>query len=52
MPIDRILALVASTVFLVRLLPQPIRLPRSGVATGVSAAPALNAVVSPVACIA
>ena len=52
MPIDRILALVASTVFLVRLLPQPIRLARSGVATGVSAAAALNAVVSAVAWIA
>jgi len=46
------LAVAASVVFLVRLLPQPIRLARSGVAAGVSSAAALNAVVSAVAWIA
>lgn len=52
MPIADLLAIVASAVFLVRLLPQPIRLARSGVAAGVSAAAALNAVVSAAAWIA
>lgn len=46
------LAVTASVVFLVRLLPQPIRLARSGVAAGVSSAAALNAVVSALAWIA
>ena len=46
------LAITASVVFLVRLLPQPIRLARSGVAAGVSAAASLNAVVSALAWIA
>ena len=46
------LAVAASVVFLVRLLPQPIRLARSGVAAGVSSAAALNAVVSALAWIA
>ncbi len=48
-PIDRILAIVASVVFLIRLLPQPMRLARSRVTTGVSPSAALNAVVSAVA---
>lgn len=46
------LAIVASVVFLIRLLPQPIRLARSGVAAGVPPASAMNAVVSAVAWIA
>ena len=46
------LAIAASAVFLIRLLPQPIRLARSGVAAGVSSAAALNAVVSALAWIA
>ncbi|MEZ5176704.1 MAG: hypothetical protein R2746_00075 [Acidimicrobiales bacterium] len=46
------LAIVASVVFLVRLLPQPLRLARSGVAEGVSALAALNAVVSALAWVA
>jgi uncharacterized protein with PQ loop repeat len=46
------LAIAASAVFLVRLLPQPIRLARSGVAAGTSAAASLNAVVSALAWIA
>ena len=40
-----VLAVVASVVFLVRLLPQPLRLARHGVAEGVSPLAALNAVV-------
>jgi uncharacterized protein with PQ loop repeat len=40
------LALLASGVFLVRLLPQPVRLARSGVAAGVSPLSALNAVIA------
>ncbi len=40
------LAVFASVVFLVRLLPQPMRLARHGVAAGVSALSALNAVIS------
>lgn len=43
------LAIVASVVFLVRLLPQPVRLARRGVAVGVSALAALNAVISALA---
>lgn len=43
------LGLLASGVFLIRLLPQPIRLARSGVAAGVSPLAALNAVSSAVA---
>lgn len=46
------LGLVASAVFLVRLLPQPLRLARHGVADGVSALAAFNAVVAAVAWIA
>jgi uncharacterized protein with PQ loop repeat len=46
------LAIAASAVFLVRLLPQPIRLARSGVAAGTSAAASLNSVVSALAWIA
>lgn len=46
------LALLASAVFLARLLPQPVRLARHGVAAGVSPLAALNAVVSAVAWIA
>lgn len=46
------LALLASVVFLVRLLPQPVRLARSGVAAGVSPLAALQAVVSALAWIA
>ena len=41
-----LLGIVASAVFLVRLLPQPIRLARTGVAEGVSALAALNATIS------
>ena len=41
-----ILALVASAVFLVRLLPQPIRLARTGSAAGVSALAALTSVLT------
>ena len=52
MPIVDLLAITASVVFLIRLLPQPIRLARSGVAAGVSSAAALNAVVSACAWIA
>ena len=44
-----VLALVASVVFLVRLLPQPVRLARRGVASGVSALAGLNAVVATLA---
>jgi len=44
-----VLAVVASGVFLARLLPQPVRLARSGVAAGVSALAALNAVIVAVA---
>jgi uncharacterized protein with PQ loop repeat len=51
-PVVDLLAITASVVFLIRLLPQPIRLARSGVAAGVSAAAACNAVVSAVAWIA
>ena len=40
------LALVASAIFLVRLIPQPLRLWRTGVAAGVSAVAAANAVTS------
>ena len=40
------LAVLASAVFLARLLPQPARLARSGVADGVSALAALNAVIA------
>lgn len=47
-----VLAVTASVVFLIRLLPQPIRLARSGVAAGVSSAAALNACVSALAWIA
>lgn len=43
------LAIVASVVFLVRLLPQPLKLARQGVAHGVSPAAALNAVISALA---
>ena len=43
------LALVASAVFLVRLVPQPARLARSGVDAGVSPLAALNAVIGTVA---
>lgn len=52
MPVVDLLAIAASAVFLIRLLPQPIRLARSGVAAGVSSAAALNAVVSATAWIA
>lgn len=41
-----LLALVASGIFLIRLLPQPFRLARGGGVSGVSALAALNAVVS------
>jgi len=41
-----VLALVASAVFLVRLLPQPIRLARTGSASGVSALAALTSVLA------
>ncbi len=41
-----VLAALASTVFIVRLLPQPFRLARSGVDDGVSPLAALNAVVA------
>lgn len=44
-----VLGLLASGIFLIRLLPQPIRLARSGVAAGVSPVAALNAVTSAVA---
>ena len=40
------LALVASTIFLIRLIPQPMRLWRSGVSAGVSPLAAANAVAS------
>lgn len=40
-----LLSLLASGVFLVRLLPQPVRLARTGVSEGVSATAALNGVV-------
>lgn len=46
------LAIVASVVFLVRLLPQPLRLARRGVALGVSALAAANAVISALAWVA
>lgn len=46
------LAIVASVVFLVRLLPQPLRLARHGAAEGVSALAALNAVISALAWVA
>ena len=52
MPATDALAIAASVVFLIRLLPQPIRLARSGVADGVAPVSALNAVVSAVAWIA
>ena len=52
MSLTDVLAIVASVVFLVRLLPQPVRLARQGVASGVSALAALNAVVSALAWIA
>ena len=52
MPVVDLLAIAASVVFLIRLLPQPIRLARSGVAAGVSPAAAMNAVVSAAAWIA
>ena len=52
MSLTDLLAIVASVVFLVRLLPQPIRLARQGVAAGVSGMAALNAVVSALAWIA
>lgn len=52
MPAADWLAIAASAVFLIRLLPQPIRLARSGVAAGTSAAASLNAVVSALAWIA
>ena len=42
-------ALIASAVFLARLLPQPVRLARRGVSAGVSSVAALNAVVSALA---
>jgi uncharacterized protein with PQ loop repeat len=51
-PATDALAIAASVVFLIRLLPQPIRLARSGVADGVAPVSALNAVVSAVAWIA
>lgn len=51
-PVVDLLAITASVVFLIRLLPQPIRLARSGVAAGVSSAAALNACVSALAWIA
>jgi uncharacterized protein with PQ loop repeat len=44
-----LLGLVASVVFIARLMPQPVRLARSGVADGVSPLAALNAVVVAVA---
>ena len=47
-----LLAIIASGVFLVRLLPQPVRLARHGVPAGVSALASLNAVISAVAWIA
>jgi len=40
------LALVASAIFLIRLIPQPARLSRTGVAAGVSAVAAANSVTS------
>jgi uncharacterized protein with PQ loop repeat len=43
-----VLALVASTIFLVRLLPQPVRLARTGIDDGVSALAAINALVNSV----
>lgn len=52
MSVVDLLAITASVVFLIRLLPQPIRLARSGVAAGVSSAAALNACVSAAAWIA
>ena len=48
-PVADALSVVASAVFLVRLLPQPLRLWRSGVAEGVSPMSAYNAVLSAVA---
>ncbi len=44
-----VVGIVASAVFLVRLLPQPARLARTGVADGVSPMAALNAVLSAIA---
>ena len=46
MSVGSALALFASLIFLVRLLPQPIRLARQGVGSGVSPMAALNAVVA------
>lgn len=40
------IALLASAIFLVRLMPQPVRLARTGVALGVSSLAAINAVLS------
>lgn len=49
MDADAVLGIVASGVFLARLTPQPVRLARSGVADGVSALAALNALIAAVA---
>lgn len=49
MPLSMVVGLVASGVFLVRLLPQPLRLFRTGVVAGVSPLAALNAVVTALA---
>lgn len=49
MTLVRALALLASVVFLIRLLPQPVRLARRGSADGLSPLAALNALVSAVA---
>ena len=46
------LGLLASGVFLVRLLPQPVRLARTGVASGVSPLAALNSMLTMVAWVA
>ncbi len=49
MAMSTLVGLVASAVFLVRLLPQPVRLARTGVVAGVSPLAALNAVITALA---
>lgn len=49
MTLVRALALLASVVFLIRLLPQPVRLARRGATDGLSPLAAINALVSAVA---
>lgn len=49
MSVSMVVGLVASGVFLVRLLPQPMRLARTGVVAGVSPLAALNSVITAVA---